>query len=403
MEPSGLQDTSEPDVYPNTLIHLFVEAKQVRNLELHSYARIVLAPSKVLREEVNANTRYVTGGCPYTIACEFMLSEMGIPFKLHGLEMKSLPAWYLRTFGNHVSHTPVAWCPLFQSSDYPGYQKDDLTLKSDSVQGAMSDTSYQTTDDYFLADAQGILKRAMQLYPLQSTEYRIDGALIPFETGLPSFTPADSYAAGLAYLNQSALDANSLAARNIPHRVLLSKEEQEGAVKDACIACARAMHPLEAHLAEYDYCCGSSPGIDDFIRFTLLMFVFDLLAPTWHYADLFWKLCPKIRKWMRRMGTRPTNPYYPIYSVLSSESMKFSETEAKRFYTSNDFLNFYSLDWSIKLPNRAFPKSSEYTDDLKELEQDDSVSKKKFYSPRSALRAERAANVSKALGSHVCV
>ena len=377
-EPSGMFAHENPVVLPDTMIHLFglMQYACVDDLK-HTYAFTAAPSTHSSQDSERIREVGVGGGCPFTVACEFMLSEMRIPYVLHGIEEMRLPAWHRRMFGVQAQSpaTPVAFCPKPNSAAHSSGYSERPPTADDLLSKAIS-------KDRFCHGAELILQNALKLYPSQSCKHRLPGAIAPRPSGISSLTSSNCFAAALKYLNADPCDEGSLSFSEgcaLP----INEQTKANALDAACRLCAEELRPLEDHLSEFKYCCGLEPGIDDFVRFTLLMFAFDILAPLWGLQSAIYEQCPHIRKWMRRMGCRPTNPYYglyvdgAIYSVLSggltgadddasqsnekdtaaaghvADSIDFHENK-KRYYSANDFVFAFGSEWRDKLPNRSF-------------------------------------------------
>jgi hypothetical protein len=285
----------------------------------------------------------VSGGDPFTTALEFIFDELRVPYVLHGVDSSRVPSWY-PSQPVVTSITPAVWIP-----------SDAKMLKPDD--GDNPSVAQNSSDEYsgkFDFNMDSILKKAMEKYPLQTLPFRIHGTTEAYPSLLPqSFTPQSCLHFGLQYLNQPAFDEGSHFSKANPSLALITGSLKVNAITTACEECIARLQPLEYHLIDNKYCCGDTPGFDDFIRFTVFTYIFDIFAPLWGYDVVFFQKCPRIRKWMRRVGARPSNPFFLLYSTEVEHMLHVPDKAL--YYSPFDLLAAFGSEWSLKMPNRVFP------------------------------------------------
>jgi hypothetical protein len=160
---------------------------------------------------------------------------------------------------------------------------------------------------------------------------------------------------------------------------VLEKKRKKGFAKALRNAVAR-YEPLENLLAEFDFVCGDEPGLDDFIRYTLMQQVFVIVASIWEYDTEFFKQCPNIKEWMDRLRDRESNPF-------------------KKLYNYGEYLRAFGTSFRAQLPNRYFGNElfGQGLSSLATKDGDKRKEKKKVTMKRSKRKTTTS------VSSHICV
>ena len=266
----------------------------------------------------------VFGGSMCTTALEFLLSEMHIPYVLYGVDIVAdgyFPSWF--------------------THEFPSCSKTG----DDSVEDVLLSLSREFTvfawfpgrdrdSSHFVSGIEDIISRVLLSFPVSSVSLRCTESRLPSN----SFSPKENFENILQYLNYSP-GANNL--------------------NEALLKLVLYLRPLETRLNLEMYCCGDSAGVDDFVRFCVFMFCFDILAPIasmkLQLHTAFFVPCPGIRRWMKRMGSRLSNPYHPLYASRETLTSSFeSDSASKDYYGAPQFLLAHGGVWRAMLNHRSF-------------------------------------------------
>jgi glutathione S-transferase len=189
----------------------------------------------------------------------------------------------------------------------------------------------------------------------------------------------ESISDGLSALGKGMIDGMSALPINFkPKGDPILAQKQRKSFKKALKRTNNKLQPLEDHFAEYDYCCGEEPGVDDVIRFILLQHVLYIVAGVWDYHLELLQQCPNLKDWMERMRERDSNPF-------------------KKLYNYKEYLMAFGASLRMQIPNRYFSNIvlGQGLYSLPKAEEE-KKEKKKIISKKSKKKAS-------AVSSHICV